>query len=101
MRRWAPANYQHACELVEAETARVLNHTAEAMALYDQSIASAIQNGYTNIEALANERAGLFYLGLGREKIAPDVPPPRRTMPTCAGAPVPRRTIWSRTIRRS
>ena len=69
MRRWAPANYQHGCELVEAETARVLNHTAEAMALYDQSIASAIRHGYTSIEALANERAGLFYLALGREKI--------------------------------
>lgn len=70
MQRWTGENYQHAYQLVEAEKARVLGRTECAMAYYDDAIASAIQNGFTNIEALANERAGIFYLSLGREKIA-------------------------------
>jgi predicted ATPase/signal transduction histidine kinase len=67
---WAGENYKHAYQLVEAEKARALGHIERAMAFYDEAITSAIRNGFTNIEAIANERAGIFYLSLGREKIA-------------------------------
>jgi predicted ATPase/signal transduction histidine kinase len=70
IRRWAKENYQHAYQLVEAEKARVLGQVESAMAYYDHAITSAIENGFTNIEALANERAAIFYRSLGREKIA-------------------------------
>ncbi len=70
IRKWTKENYQHAYELVEAEKARVLGKTERAMAYYDRAITSAIKNGFTNIEALANELAAIFYRSLGREKIA-------------------------------
>jgi predicted ATPase/signal transduction histidine kinase len=70
LQRWEGANYQHAYQLVEAEKAHVLGQTERAMAYYDDAIASAIKNGFTNIEALAYERAAIFYSSLGREKIA-------------------------------
>lgn len=70
MQKWTGENYQHAYQLVEAEKARVLGQTKRAMAYYDDAIASAIRNGFTNIEAMTNERAADFYLSLGRERIA-------------------------------
>lgn len=70
MRMWARDNYEHAYHLVEAEKARLSGQTERAMQCYDAAIASALKNGFTNIEALANERAGIFYLSLGTENIA-------------------------------
>jgi predicted ATPase/signal transduction histidine kinase/tRNA A-37 threonylcarbamoyl transferase component Bud32 len=73
MQQWAanaPANFQHKYELVEAEKARVLGQTVEAMDLYDRAIASARDQEYIQEEAIANERAAEFYFELGRSKIA-------------------------------
>jgi signal transduction histidine kinase len=73
MKKWAvyaPMNYQHKVNLVEAEKCRVLNQKLEAMELYDKAIAGAKENEYLQEEALANELAAKFYLELGREKVA-------------------------------
>ena len=73
MKYWAdraPMNFQHKYELVEAEKARVLGQTLEAMEYYDRAIAGAKENKYIQHEAIANELAGEFYLALGRQKVA-------------------------------
>ncbi|MBR8835477.1 MAG: AAA family ATPase [Stigonema ocellatum SAG 48.90 = DSM 106950] len=73
MQRWAeyaPANYLHKYDLVQAEKARILGHIGEAMEYYDRAIQNARTQGYIQEEALANELAAEFYLSLGREKIA-------------------------------
>ena len=63
-------NYHHNYYLVEAEKARVLGKYLKAMELYDRAIQRAREEGNLEEEALAYERAGEFYLGLGREEIA-------------------------------
>jgi predicted ATPase/signal transduction histidine kinase/tRNA A-37 threonylcarbamoyl transferase component Bud32 len=65
-----PENFLHKYLLVEAERSRVAGKRAEAIELYDRAIASAKENEYIQEEALANERAALFYLDWGQEKIA-------------------------------
>jgi PAS domain S-box-containing protein len=73
MRRWAdraPQNFQHKYDLIEAEKARVLGQTAEAMSLYEQAIAGAKDNQFIQEEALAYELAAKFYLGQRMERIA-------------------------------
>ncbi|MCL1466971.1 AAA family ATPase [Argonema galeatum] len=73
MRYWAhhaPMNYQHKYDLVEAEKARVLGQSLEAMEYYDRAISGAKENKYVQHQALASELAGEFYLALGRQKIA-------------------------------
>ncbi len=75
LQSWAshsPANYLHKFHLVEAEMQRLTGNKALAIDLYDQAIAGAKANKYTQEEALANELAAEFYLGWGREKIAQD-----------------------------
>jgi len=66
----APMNYLHKWQLVAAQKAVVLGQKAEAMDLYDASIAGAKVHGYIQEEALANELASKFYLSWGKEKIA-------------------------------
>ena len=68
----APENFQHKVDLIAAETARVLNHKAQAIELYDQAIAGAKENGYIHEEAVANELAAKFYLNWEKESIAQD-----------------------------
>ncbi|MEC4816653.1 MAG: AAA family ATPase [Scytonema sp. PMC 1069.18] len=73
MQQWvthAPMNYQHMWCLVEAERNRVLGNTAGAIELYDQAIESAKQQGYIQLEAIANELAAKFYLDWGKQHIA-------------------------------
>ncbi|GAB1542102.1 AAA family ATPase [Scytonema sp. NUACC21] len=73
MQKWAnyaPMNFQHKYQLVEAEKARVLGKFVEAMELYDQAIANSKKQGYIQEEALANELAAKFYFSFGKEKIA-------------------------------
>ncbi len=73
LKLWAETgkeNFLHKYLLVEAEIARISNHPLEAMELYDRAIALAQEHGYLHIEAIANELAAKFYLGLGRIKIA-------------------------------
>ncbi|MFQ4146742.1 protein kinase domain-containing protein [Chlorogloeopsis sp. ULAP02] len=73
MQKWAesaPMNFLHKYDLVEAEKARVLGQYWQAMEFYDQAIAGAREQGYTQEEALANELAAKFYFERGREKVA-------------------------------
>jgi PAS domain S-box-containing protein len=73
LKLWAETgkeNFLHKYLLVEAEIARISDRPLEAMELYDQAIARAQDQGYLQIEAIANELAAKFYLGLGRIKIA-------------------------------
>ena len=70
--QYAPMNYQHKVDLVEAEKCRVLGNKAEAMDLYDKAISGAKANEYIQEEALANELAAKFYLDWGRQHIAQD-----------------------------
>ncbi|MEO1430214.1 MAG: hypothetical protein AAFV71_14345 [Cyanobacteria bacterium J06633_8] len=67
---YAPMNYQHKFDLVEAEKYRVLGQHLEASKLYDKAISGAKANEYMQEEALANELAAKLYLGNGEEKIA-------------------------------
>ena len=66
----APMNYQHKVDLVEAERFRVLGEMARAVPLYEKAIEGARENRYVHEEALANEMAAEFYLGLGSSRIA-------------------------------
>ncbi len=70
MRRWPSITYQHACDLVEAERARVLHQVERAMEYYDRAITSAMDQHVTSIAGLACERAATFYLDIGRQRIA-------------------------------
>ncbi|WP_208343332.1 ATP-binding protein, partial [Aetokthonos hydrillicola] len=70
--QYAPMNYQHKIDLIEAEKCRVLGKKAEAIELYDKAISLAKANEYTQEEALANELAAKFYLGWGRQHLAQD-----------------------------
>ncbi len=66
----APMNLQHKCDLIAAEKARLLGNIVRAMEYYDSAIAGAQTNGYIQVQALAAELAGAFYLSIGRERIA-------------------------------
>ncbi len=73
IKKWAnsaPMTHLHKYYLVEAERHRVLSHKAEAIDYYDRAIELAKKYNYINEEALANELASKFYLGLGKVKIA-------------------------------
>ncbi|MCT7969363.1 AAA family ATPase [Laspinema sp. D1] len=73
MRKWAelgPMNYQHKYELVEAEKARVLGHSLEAIDGYERAITGAKENGYLPEEALAYELASNFYRHRHQDKFA-------------------------------
>ncbi|MEH1932333.1 MAG: AAA family ATPase [Nostoc sp.] len=62
---WAnhcPANFLHKSQLVAAEIAKIEGRDLEAMRLYEQSIASASEQGFVQYEALANELGAKFYL---------------------------------------
>lgn len=65
-----PMNYAHKLALLQAEEARVAGRVAEAMALYDQAVEGAREQGYLQDEALSAELASRFYQGLGRTMIA-------------------------------
>ncbi|MEH2459098.1 trifunctional serine/threonine-protein kinase/ATP-binding protein/sensor histidine kinase [Nostoc sp.] len=68
--KFAPMNFQHKFDLVEAERHRVLGEKMAAMELYDRAIFLAKENEYIQEEALSNELAAKFYLDWGKEKIA-------------------------------
>ncbi|MEA5602192.1 AAA family ATPase [Nostoc sp. UHCC 0252] len=68
--KFAPMNFQHKFDLVEAERYRVLGEKIAAIELYDRAITLAKANEYIQEEALSNELAAKFYLEWGKEKIA-------------------------------
>jgi predicted ATPase/GAF domain-containing protein/anti-anti-sigma regulatory factor len=65
-----PANELHRQRLVDAEVARISSNAAEAMKLYDESIALAREHGFPHHEALANELCAKFHLANGRDRVA-------------------------------
>ncbi|MGM3305618.1 trifunctional serine/threonine-protein kinase/ATP-binding protein/sensor histidine kinase [Anabaena sp. WFMT] len=67
---YAPMNYQHKVDLVQAEKYRVLGKNYEAGDWYDRAISGAKENKYIQEEAIANELAAKFYLDWGKETIA-------------------------------
>jgi predicted ATPase/serine phosphatase RsbU (regulator of sigma subunit) len=66
----APMNYQSKYELLLAEKARISGDVVSAMMYYDRAIESARQNGFIQEVAIGLERAGEFYLSIGRDKFA-------------------------------
>jgi PAS domain S-box-containing protein len=73
MKRWAqyaPMNYLHKYNLVEAEKARVSIQLLKAEKCYEQAIQGARENEYIQEEALAYELAAKHYLARGLEKFA-------------------------------
>jgi predicted ATPase/signal transduction histidine kinase/tRNA A-37 threonylcarbamoyl transferase component Bud32 len=73
MLRWTdncPANFQHRYLLVSAEMAGMTGQDLEAIDLYDQAIECTREQAWVYGEALANERAAVFWLHRGNPKIA-------------------------------
>ncbi|MDB6151775.1 MAG: histidine kinase [Chthoniobacteraceae bacterium] len=74
LRKWAencPENFLNKYALVSAEIARITRRPLEeAMALYEQAILSARENGFVQNEGIANELAAGIYLERGFETIA-------------------------------
>lgn len=68
--KYAPMNYQHKVDLVEAEKYRVLGQKGKAIEFYHQAIAGAKANEYIQEEALAYELLAKLYLDWGQEKVA-------------------------------
>ena len=67
---YAPMNFQHKWDLLEAEKQRILGNHIRAIELYEQAITGAQTNKYIQEQALANELAAKFYLSWGKTKIA-------------------------------
>ena len=67
---YAPSNFQHKYELIEAEKAKLLGQYWEAVELYDRAINGAKESNFLQEEALANELAAKFYLERSKEKLA-------------------------------
>jgi PAS domain S-box-containing protein len=65
--RSCPATFLNQYLMVAAEMARLDGQELQAMRLYEQAIRAAREGGFVQNEALANELAGRFYLGLGIE----------------------------------
>ena len=73
--RWAalcPHNFEAPSLLVQAEIARLEGQHIEAMRLYDRAAEEATGASFIPIDALANERAGRFWLALGKRDFAKD-----------------------------
>ena len=70
MGKHCPSTYLHQATLCKAELARVTGNVLEAMNLYDEAISSTRDGGFLQNEALANELAARFWLGIGKENIS-------------------------------
>lgn len=68
--RHSPETFENRAAVVAAEIARIEGRILEAQELYEQAIRSARMQGFVHNEALANERAGVFYAARGFERIA-------------------------------
>nr|WP_320014876.1 AAA family ATPase [uncultured Desulfobacter sp.] len=69
---WAkrtPSNFSHMALLVKAEFARLDNRRDDAFSLYDEAIAAARENKIIHDEALACERAALFWLAQDKKRL--------------------------------
>lgn len=73
MRLWAkhsPDNFEHKRLLIDAEIARLRGQITSILPLYQAAIASAQAAGYTQNEAIANERCAQFLLETGGRLLA-------------------------------
>ncbi len=73
LQRWAfyaPMNYLHKYELIQALYAAAHGRSDEAEACFEKAAAHAGENGYVNEEALANELAARYYLSRSLKRIA-------------------------------
>ncbi len=71
--RWAagcPENFRHKHALLEAEAARLAGNSELALAAYRKAIREARENGFTQYEAIASERAARFFIGRRNEELA-------------------------------
>ena len=66
--RYAPMNYEHKIDLVEAERQRALGRPLEAMTFYDRAADGAHRNRYVQDEALALELAAELRLELDQRR---------------------------------
>ena len=64
----APENFQNKYHLLEAELAAVQNNKAQAIFHYKKAICLSKKNNFVHEEALACERAGIFYLELDSQE---------------------------------
>ena len=72
-KRWAKCcqeNFSHKYMLVRAEISRIKGNTETPPGFYNRSIQAAISSGYRQNEAIANECAAFFYLGIGNRNMA-------------------------------
>src|SRR5262249_52986146 len=70
---WAqhcPSNFEHRAALVAAELARIEGRALDAERLYEDAIRSARANAFVHHEALAYERAAMFYEARGFDRFA-------------------------------
>jgi hypothetical protein len=61
---WAsvgPSNFAHKRDLIRAELLRARNEPEPAAAAYEAAVISAAESGFVHDQALAHERAVLFY----------------------------------------
>ncbi|MCP3167833.1 AAA family ATPase [Myxococcus qinghaiensis] len=68
--RHCPENFRPKEQLVEAELARLRGDFWQAQRRYTEAIESAAREGFTQIEALANELRGRFALAHGEPRVA-------------------------------
>ena len=68
--RSSPENFKHKVTLIDAELAALRGERWEALEQYDQAIELARENGYSQDEAITNERCGRFLRSLRRDRAA-------------------------------
>jgi predicted ATPase/signal transduction histidine kinase len=59
--KYSPENYNHKLFLARAEMARLQGHLKQAVKYYDKAVEAAREQKFIQWEAMANERAGLFW----------------------------------------
>ena len=65
MKVWSefvPTTFQHKCDLIAAEMARVIGDLEGALSHFELAISGARENGFIHEEALANELYGRFWI---------------------------------------
>ncbi len=73
MKHWVdncPENFLHKYLLIDAELARISGDSGKAINRYHSAIISAKENGFTQNEAIASERAAKYHLSMGYDEIA-------------------------------
>lgn len=68
--RLAPMNFQHKCDLLAAELARIGGEEWRAVRLYEQAIVGARRNGFLHEEAICCELTASFYSDRGLDDLA-------------------------------